>query len=186
MPNFAVRAMAALFVAATMLTVPVPQAYASEAAEIDAAVDEGLQKLFAEIPEARELAEKSAGVLVFPRIVKAGLVAGFAGGKGALRIDGKTAGYYQSRAVSYGYQAGIETFGYALFLVGEEDLKSLQENRGDFAVGTSPSLVIADKGFVKALGTGTLRNGIVAFFFSEEGLMVGAGLQATKVTQINP
>lgn len=186
LPDFAVRLMAAVFMAAMVLAIPSQPVHAAEAAEIDAAVDAGLQKLFAEVPETRALAETSAGVLVFPSITKAGLVAGVAGGRGALRVAGKTAGYYRSRAVSYGLQAGIENFGYALFLVSDADLQTLQQNGGSFAVGASPSLVIADKGFVKSIGTQTLKKGIIAFFFSEEGLMVGGGLQATKITQIYP
>ncbi|PIV79380.1 MAG: twin-arginine translocation pathway signal protein [Rhodobacteraceae bacterium CG17_big_fil_post_rev_8_21_14_2_50_63_15] len=183
---FALRTLVALFVAAMVLTVSSPTAHATEAAEIDAAVDEGLERLFAEVPEARELAGKSAGVLLFPKITKAGLVVGGAGGKGALRVDGRTSGYFQSHALSVGYQAGVETFGYALFLIGEEDLKTLEANRGSFDLGTAPSLVIADKGFVRELGTRNIQSGIVAIFFSEQGLMAGAGLQATKIKQISP
>lgn len=186
MANSVARLIVAVVVAAMVLAVPAPRAHAAEAAEIDAEVDAGLQALLRESPEMRELAEKSAGILLFPRITKMGLVAGAAGGKGALRVNGKTVGYYRSRAVSVGYQAGIQSYGYALFLIGDEELMKLQALEGSFDVGSSPSLVIADQGFINEIGTRNLDKGTVAVFFSQEGLMAGAGLQATKIARIYP
>lgn len=186
MANAVARLVTVIVVAAMMMAVPASRAHAAEAAEIDAEVDAGLQALLRESPEMRELAEKSAGVLLFPRITKMGLVAGAAGGKGALRVNGKTVGYYRSRAVSVGYQAGIQSYGYALFLIGEEELMKLQALEGSFDVGSAPSLVIADQGFINEIGTRNLDKGTVAVFFSQEGLMAGAGLQATKIARIYP
>jgi lipid-binding SYLF domain-containing protein len=186
MANSVARLVTVVVVAALMFAVSAPLAHADEAAEIDAEVDAGLRALLNESPELRELAEKSAGILLFPRITKMGLVAGAAGGKGALRVKGNTVGYYRSRAVSVGYQAGIQSYGYALFLIGDEDLMKLQALEGSFDIESAPSLVIADQGFIKEIGTRNLDKGTVAVFFSQEGLMAGAGLQATKIARIDP
>ena len=63
----------------------------------------------------RQLNDVAAAVLVFPKIVKVGFVFGGAYGEGALLQGGKTVGYYNSAAASYGLQAGVQGFRYALF-----------------------------------------------------------------------
>ncbi len=89
---------------------------AATAAEIDSRVDKALASLYAQMPDAKKLGETSKAVLVFPRIIKGGLIlVGGQGGEGALRVNGKTAGYYSSIAVSYGLQLGVQWFGYAMF-----------------------------------------------------------------------
>lgn len=86
------------------------------AAEIDRDVDFALQDLYESTPAARSLAKKAKGILVFPRIVKAGFMVGAQYGRGgALRVKGRTTGYYNSVSASYGMQAGVQAFGYALF-----------------------------------------------------------------------
>ena len=57
------------------------------------------------------------GILVFPSIIKGGFIIGGQYGEGALRVGGKTTGYYRSVAASYGLQAGAQSFGYALFFL---------------------------------------------------------------------
>ncbi len=75
---------------------------AGTAAEIDSDVDKALASLYGQRPEAKKLGETSKAVLVFPRIIKGGLIfVGGQGGEGALRVNGKTDGYYGSLAVSY-------------------------------------------------------------------------------------
>jgi lipid-binding SYLF domain-containing protein len=76
-----------------------------------------LLKLYEKTPAARELAKVAKGILVFPDIVKGGLIIGGQYGEGALRVGGKTAGYYNTAALSYGLQAGAQSFGYALFFI---------------------------------------------------------------------
>jgi lipid-binding SYLF domain-containing protein len=71
-------------------------AQAASAAEIDKAVNLALEKLYASTPAAAELAKVSKGVLVFPDVVKAELIVGGQYGEGALRVDGKTVGYYNT------------------------------------------------------------------------------------------
>ncbi|WP_297770391.1 twin-arginine translocation pathway signal [uncultured Roseovarius sp.] len=141
-------------------------ARAGEAAEIDANVNAALERLYTEVPGTRVLAQSSTGVLVFPSIVKIGLLAGVHGGRGALRIKGKTDGYYRSRAVSYGLQAGAQAFGYALFFMDQSDLDYLLRDSDGVEIGLAPSLVIADQGMMRSLTTANLDQGTIAVFFS--------------------
>ena len=67
---------------------------------------------------------------MFPGILKAGFIAGAQTGEGALRVGGRTAGYYRTTAVSYGLQAGVQKFGYALFFVTDAALGYLDKSGG--------------------------------------------------------
>ena len=168
------------------LTVRIPLSMADSAAEIDREVSAALKLLYKNTPEAKELSKIAKGILVFPDVVKAGLIVGGQYGDGALRDKkGKTIGYYNTTAASYGLQAGAQTFGYALFFLSDDALKYLTDSSG-WEIGTGPTVVVADKGTAGALTTTTARDQIYAFFFDQGGLMVGLGLQGTKITKINP
>ena len=68
---------------------------------------------------------------MFPKIIKAGLIIGAQGGEGALRANGKTAGYYGAVAVSYGLQAGVQWFGYARVSVGGLSILTVPSRHAD-------------------------------------------------------
>jgi lipid-binding SYLF domain-containing protein len=123
-------------------------------------------------------------ILVFPGILKGGLIIGGQYGEGALRVKGKTAGYYNSVAASYGLQAGIQKFGYALFFMTDSALQYIDKSDG-WEIGVGPSIVVVDEGIAKSLTTTTAKSDIYAFFFDQKGLMAGIGLQGTKITKLN-
>ena len=125
------------------------------------------------------------GVIVFPRIIKGGLIIGGQYGEGALFKQGKCVGFYNSVAASYGLQIGAQTFGYAMFMMTEEALKYLDESEG-FEIGVGPSFVVVDEGLARSLTTTTAQEDIYVFFFDQEGLMAGLGLQGAKISRINP
>ena len=124
-------------------------------------------------------------VLVFPSIVKGGFIVGGQYGDGALRKGGKTTAYYRSLAGSYGFQAGVQAFGYVLFFMDDASLQYLDKTEG-YEVGVGPSLVVLDDGFGKTMSTTTMQKGVYAFIFDQKGLMGGMGIQGTKITRINP
>lgn len=160
-------------------------ASAASKAEIDRDVDASLKILLESETDARLLAEKAVGILVFPSIVKGGFIVGGMYGEGALRVTGKTAGYYNAVAASYGLQAGVQTFGYAVFFMNEAKMKYLDESEG-WEIGGAPSLVIVNKGKSGSLSTTSARDDIYVFFFDQKGLMAGLGLQGTKISKIDP
>lgn len=158
-------------------------AMAASAAEIDRDVTAALRKLYASTPKAKELAAVAKGILVFPGIVKAGFLVAGQYGEGALRVGGKTVGYYSTVAASYGYQAGAQKFGYALFFMTESAMQYLDKSDG-WELGSAPSVVVVDQGAASGLSTSTLQSDMYAFFFSQKGLMAGLGLQGSKITKI--
>lgn len=160
-------------------------AHAAGKAEIDREVDAALRQLFASSPVAKMLAGEARAILVFPRIVKAGFIVGIQGGNGALRMRGVTTAYYNTASASYGLQAGIQKFGYALIFMSDSAVRYLDKS-GGWEIGVGPSIVVVDTGVARALTTTTARKEIYAFFFSQKGLMAGIGLQGTKITRIEP
>ena len=144
-----------------------------------------LADLYRKVPGAKALGDKAVGVLVFPSIVKGGFIIAGQYGDGALFKGGKTVAYYRSLAASYGFQAGIQAFGYALFFMDNASLQYIDNSAG-FELGTGPSLVVLDAGFGKNFSSTTLQKGIYAFIFDQKGLMGGIGIQGSKITRINP
>lgn len=160
-------------------------ALAASAAEIDREVDAALQTLYERVPSAKTLGDQAKGVLMFPDIVKAGFIVGGQYGTGARRENGQTTGYYNSVAASYGLQAGVQSFGYAMFFMTDKTLAYLDNSAG-WEVGVGPSIVVLDEGAAKSLTTTTGKSDVYAFIFSQKGLMAGLGLQGSKITRINP
>jgi lipid-binding SYLF domain-containing protein len=143
-----------------------------------------LQQLVAQNPAAATCKSKALAILVFPKVVKAGFVIGAQSGEGTLFERGRVNGRYRTVAASYGLQAGVQEYGYALFLMNQKAVDWVNNTRG-WEIGTGPSVVIVDKGMAKSFTTDTLHSGIYAFTFDQHGLMAGLGLQGSKIMRID-
>jgi len=175
-----------LLVAGTALSLVVMSSVmASAASGVDANAQAALKKLYASVPAAKMVGGQAKAVLVFPRIVKAGLLIGGQYGDGALIKAGRIVGHYNSVAASYGLQAGAQAFGYALFLMNDKALEYLDKSDG-WEIGVGPSIVIVDQGKAKTMTSTTLRDDVYAFIFSQKGLMAGLGIQGSKITKTSP
>ena len=168
--------------AAGLFISPSP-ARAATAAEISRDAKIALEKLYAKSSSARAMGEKAKGILVFPGIVKGGFLVGGQYGEGALLKGGETAGYYNTVQLSYGLQAGVQKYGYALFLMTDSAMKWIDKSDG-WEIGVGPTIVVVDIGVATSATTTTLQSEIYAFFFDQKGLMGGLGLQGTKITKI--
>jgi lipid-binding SYLF domain-containing protein len=178
-----VAGLVALILALSVMPPPHP-AVAASSAEIDRDVDIALTRMYDKVPNSRELAGQAKALLIFPSIVKAGFLFGAQYGEGALRRKGRTVGYYNTAAASYGLQAGVQSFGYALFFMSDSAVQYLDKSEG-FELGTGPSLVVLDVGAARALTTTTMQSDIYAVFFDQRGLMAGIGLQGSKITRMD-
>jgi lipid-binding SYLF domain-containing protein len=143
-----------------------------------------LEKLYASQPAAKTVAEKAKAVLVFPNVFKAGFLGGAHYGEGVLFQDGQVAGRYNSVAGSFGLQAGVQIFGYAMFLMTDKALEYLDRS-GGWEIGVGPSIVVVGTGMGKALTTTTIKEDVYAFIFNQQGLMAGAGIQGSKITKMD-
>ena len=141
-------------------------------------------------PIAKKLGPKAKGALVFPNIVKAGFLVGVQYGDGALVRAKKGGGYYIANyynisSVSYGLQAGVQSFGYVVALMTDAAVEHVETSAG-WELGMGPSIVIVDEGLAKTTTSESLlKSDVYAFTFGQKGLMGGMGLQGTKITRLN-
>ena len=176
-----------VFISSCASNDPITSANAASSSGRQIAADSraALRWLYATNPKARMLGSRAWGVLVFPSIIKGGFMVGGMAGNGALIQGGSVRGFYQTAGLSYGLQAGLQSYGYALFLMDGSAFASI--NRADgWEVGSAPSLVVLDQGMSGSLSTTTLNKSIYAVFFNQQGLMGGLGLQGSKITRIHP
>jgi lipid-binding SYLF domain-containing protein len=162
-----------------------PTAFAagSTAEEIDAKVDAALQRLKTEIPGSTNVLDQAKGVLVFAEVLKAGFVVAGEGGEGALRIGGKTAGYYSIFSGSVGFQAGGQKRDIIMVFLDAAELKKFQDSNG-WKVGADGSVTLIDAGASGTLDTATIKQPIIGFVVGQKGLMAGISLDGSKITRL--
>jgi len=160
-------------------------AQASSSGKINREADAALRLLTSTEPKARELSRRAKGILIFPKIIKAGFIVGGQGGDGVLRQGGRSIAYYNITAASFGLQAGVQSFSYVLFFMNNSSLEHLRRSDG-WQLGTGPSIVLVDKGVAASMTTTTLTQDVYAIPFGQHGLMAGLGLEGSKITRITP
>lgn len=166
-----------------MFTLASP-ASAASASELIRTSNVALQNLYDTQPKAKLLGERAKAILVFPSIVKAGFIFGAQTGDGVLFEGGLPTQFYNISAASYGLQAGVQSFSYALFFLKASALSYLKKSQG-WSVGVGPSIVVLDKGAASSLTTTTLTQDVYAIPFGQKGLMAGAGIEGSKITAIS-
>jgi len=161
----------------------ISQANAATAEDLNRDAAQALQTLYKTNPVAESLSRSAKAVLVFPKIVKAGLVFGGSYGEGVLNKGSTFAGYYNSVSASWGWQAGAESYGYVVFLMNDKAVKYLDKSKG-WEIGVGPTVVVMDAGVAKNLSTTTLKDDAYAFIFDQQGLMVSLSIEGTKISRI--
>nr|WP_228704459.1 lipid-binding SYLF domain-containing protein [Marinobacter antarcticus] len=159
-------------------------AMAASAGDLDRNAKQALDTLYKAHPVAETLSQSAKGILVFPNIVKAGLVFGGSYGEGVLLKGSEVADYYNSITGSWGLQAGAQSYAYAVFLMTDEAVSYLEKTKG-WEIGVGPTVVLVDEGLAKNLSTSSLKNDAYAFIFSQQGLMAGLSIEGTKISRIN-
>lgn len=165
------------------MSVPNP-ANAATAEDLDRDSLQALQTLYQTNPLAEHMSQTAKAVLVFPNIVKAGLVFGGSYGEGELLKGATVVDYYNSVTGSWGLQAGAQSYGYAVFLMTDKAVRYLEETKG-WEIGVGPTVVMVDEGAAKNLSTSSLKEDAYAFIFNQQGLMAGISIEGTKVSRIN-
>jgi len=158
-------------------------ALAATAEDLDKDAAQALQALYQSRPAAQAIAKNAKAILVFPKIVKAGLVFGGSYGEGVLLKGAKVTEYFNSVSASWGWQAGAETYTYVVFLMSDKAVNYLAESKGwEFGVG--PSLVVVNEGAGKNFSTSTLKDDAYAFINDQQGLMASLSIEGTKISRI--
>lgn len=175
----------AVFCALSFLAVAPSSSRAGSAYDIDVGVDATLDRFFHNIRGARELANKSVGILVFPSVVKAGFGFGGEYGEGALRIRGRTVDYYNTVSASIGFQLGIQERSVIIMFMTPEALDQFRRTAG-WKVGADASVAIITVGVGGSIDTNKITSPVVGFILDPKGLMYNLTLEGTKITRINP
>ncbi len=173
----------ATMAAAMVSTGTLDRAHAATAEDLNRDADQALRALYKTNPVAEAISKQARAILVFPNIVKAGLVFGGAYGEGVLKQGSGVDGYYNSVTGSWGLQAGAQSYGYVVFLMSKKAVKYVHETHG-WEIGVGPTVVIVDEGVAKNLSTSTLKDDAYAFIFDQQGLMAGVSIEGTKISRI--
>ena len=157
--------------------------HAASAEDLNKDASQALQSLYKTNPTAESLSKKARAILVFPKIVKAGLVFGGSYGEGVLMKGGQVSGYYNSVSASWGWQAGAESYGYVVFLMSDKAVKYLDTTKG-WEIGVGPTVVVVNEGAGKNLSSTTMKDDAYAFIFDQQGLMASLSIEGTKISRI--
>jgi lipid-binding SYLF domain-containing protein len=158
--------------------------FAASAVEINIGVDATLKRFSNEVPGGSDFLKKAEGVLVFPKVIKAGFGIGGEYGEGALRMGGKTVGYYSTAAASIGFQLGAQSKSIVLVFLEKKALSDFRKSDG-WKAGVDGSVALVEWGAGEDINTIDIKDPIVGFVFSNKGLMFNLTLEGSKFTKIS-
>lgn len=157
--------------------------FAATKAAIDAKATASLRHFFALNPANRPLANRAAGILVFPRVAKGG--AGVAGefGEGVLRIKGESVDYYSVGSASVGLTLGFAKHSEVIMFMTQDALDKFTSSKG-WSVGADTQVALVSQGAGGEYDSATVGKPILGFVFGEKGLLGDVSFEGTKVTKI--
>lgn len=158
-------------------------AQADTAVELDTRVRAAIRDFYATVADGRAVASRAAGMLVFPAVIKGGIVFGGEYGEGALLVGGQTVDYYNTAAASVGLQLGAQVKTQVLLFMSSAALARFRASQG-WEIGVDGSVALATLGTGGQLNSDSLREPIIGFVFSNKGLMYDLSLEGSKITRI--
>lgn len=178
-----VGGMALCLTALLALMLTATPVHAASAAEIDTEVNQALAD-FRKIDGANAFLGIAKGVLVFPKVYKAGIGIGGEYGEGALRVGGKTVDYYSTAAASIGFQLGAQAKSIVVIFTQQSALNKFRASEG-WKVGVDGSVALVDIGVGKAVDTTNIKDPVIGFIFGQKGLMYNLTLEGSKFTKLD-
>lgn len=162
-----------------------PRSSAAGAASLDAAANETLHSFVRQVPGARELANKAAGILVFPNVVKAGIGIGGEYGEGILLNQKQVEGYYNLISASFGFQLGVQARSIIIMFMTQDALAGFQRRAG-WKIGVDGSVTVITVGVGGSIDTDEIVSPVIGFVLDQAGLMYNLTLEGTKISRIDP
>lgn len=166
-----------------LLLVTFQTAWSASARVINAEIADTLQNFYGQVKEGKHLVDRSAGALIFPSVLKAGLVVGGEYGEGALLIKGKPVAYYSTAAASIGFQLGAQKKSIIILFMDQGALKKFRESSG-WKIGVDASVALIKVGVGGAISSDQINKPIIAFVLGQKGLMYNLSLEGAKVSKI--
>ncbi len=183
--------MTRLFFAALLALLPLLAAGTARAqTEQQTLVDRAtltVQEMFSDAvnPEGRRLLKNAKGMMICPRVFKAGFIIGGQVGSCVLvgRHDGAwtNPAFYGFGSGSIGFQIGVQDAQIAFIVLTEKGLAALMDSQ--FKIGADASVAVATYGAgISGATTAALRADIVAFA-QARGLFAGIALDGSLINQ---
>jgi lipid-binding SYLF domain-containing protein len=142
-----------------------------------------LDRLYRHVPGAQGLIARSAGVLVFPTVVKAGFGVGGEYGEGELLIGGRPVGRYNTIAGSIGFQFGAQARSVIIVFMTPDALENFRGVDG-WKIGVDGSVAILAVGAGGSIDSDKVTSPVVGFILDPQGLMYNLTLEGSKITRI--
>ncbi len=151
---------------------------------IDVNVQNAVSLMQSKYPFTVNLASQAAGMLVMPKIRKAGFGLGGSYGEGSLLIGGAPVDYYNLIAASFGLQIGAQKFSSILFFMDSDHLRKFRERDG-WTLGADLEFTLLDSAAGAAgIDNTTYPEAVYAIVFNQGGLLIGASLEGAKYSRI--
>ncbi len=151
--------------------------------EIDAAIEASLKRFTTEIQGGDTYLEAARGILVIPRMWKAGVLLGFEFGEGALIVDGIKIQYYKALTTSFGLQVGVGSKDLIIIFFDDTAMDNFLYSSG-WGVGFEVAVEFFLRGAVGAGNKNTFKDRMVGFVLGRKGLLAGCSRAGTNSPQI--
>lgn len=160
------------------------QSFGGTAKEIDASADAAMDRFYKNVKDAKEVVQRSKGMLIMPSVKKGALIVGAEYGQGALRIGGKTVGYYSMTSGSLGFQIGGQAKDVIFAFMSSEALKKFRGSKG-WEAGVDGNVALITLGAGGSAITAMGKEPIVAFVFDVKGLMADMSIRGAKFNKLD-
>ena len=160
-----------------------PGAGPSAREQIDQNVDAALAELYSNVPGAAELGAEAQGILVMPKIRKAGFFASGSYGEGALMIGPAKVDYYSLSTLGIGLTFGASEFNQALFFMTAQALQDFRVADG-WELGADAAVVVQSDGASAGIASTQINRPIHEVIFGQKGLIADASLAGAKYSRI--
>jgi lipid-binding SYLF domain-containing protein len=104
-------------------------------------------------------------------------------GEGALRIRGRTAGYFSTISASFGFQLGAQARSVIILFMTDDALERFRHTDG-WKVGVDGSVAVITVGVGGSIDTDKITSPVIGFIFDGKGLMYNLTLEGSKISRI--
>jgi lipid-binding SYLF domain-containing protein len=158
---------------------------AEDAANLDADAEATMAQFKADTEGVAEVLADAKGILVCPKITKAGLGFGAEGGECVLVTGASEKIYYGTFGVKGGFIAGIQSHSMILALNTDEALARFTSGKREWELGVDASVAVAEYGAGGDLDTSNLKSAIVSFIFGQKGLMADVTFKGSRFKKLD-
>ena len=161
-----------------------PGVQAASKVELDARVSATLERLQEHESATVELMQKASGILVFPRVLKAGFGLGGSTGEGSLLVNYQPVQYYRTTSLSIGLQIGGQASSEVVLFMTDDALERFRQSDG-WEAGVDGSIALITVGVGGDIDTHNLQSPIIGFIFGNKGLMYELSFEGSKFWRID-